>query len=79
MRAPSFANLAPALVFTAEMDPLRDEGEVYAAKLKDAGSLVELIRMRGVPHPFAHLDGILDSGKRFNEKVVATLKSELRK
>lgn len=78
MRAPNFANLASALVFTAELDPLRDEGEVYADKLKNAGSPVELIRMPNVPHPFPHLDGILDAGKKYNEKVVATLKREFR-
>lgn len=78
MRAPSFENLAPALVFTAEMDPLRDEGEAYAAKLKDAGSQVELIRVPGAPHLFAGLDGILECGRKYNEKVIATLGSRLR-
>lgn len=78
MLAPSFENLAPALIFTAEMDPLRDEGEIYAAKLKAAGCHVELLRMPGAPHTFASLDGILPSAKRFQEKVIATLKRELR-
>lgn len=77
MLAPSFENLAPALVFTAEMDPLRDEGEVYAGKLKAAGSLVDVIRMPGVPHPFGHLDGILDAGRQYNAKVIATLRDRL--
>lgn len=79
MLAPSFENLASALVFTAEMDPLRDEGEVYAAKLKAAGCQVELIRMPGAPHTFAALDNILDTGKKYNEKVIATMKKELRR
>ncbi|KAH2047213.1 hypothetical protein KXV43_005156 [Aspergillus fumigatus] len=77
MLAPNFENLAPALVHTAEMDPLRDEGEVYAAKLKDAGVRVELIRAVGAPHIFPLLDGILESGRVYNEKVIATLRKEL--
>lgn len=78
MLAPNFANLAPALVFTAEMDPLRDEGEAYAAKMKAAGCEAELIRVPGVPHTFAHLDAVLDSGKMYNEKTIAVLKEKLR-
>lgn len=78
MLAPSFKDLAPALVVTAEMDPLRDEGEVYAGKLKTAGCSVELIRMPGAAHLFASLDGILESGKQFNKKVIEALKREVR-
>ncbi|KAF4215178.1 hypothetical protein CNMCM8980_008709 [Aspergillus fumigatiaffinis] len=77
MLAPNFEDLAPALVYTAEMDPLRDEGEAYAAKLKDAGVRVELIRAAGAPHIFPLLDGILESGRVYNEKVIATLRREL--
>lgn len=77
MIAPDFSGLATALVFTAEMDPLRDEGEVYAAKLKAAGCQVELIRMAGAPHTFSMLDGILESGRVYNEKVIETMRKEL--
>lgn len=64
-------------MFTAELDPLRDEGEAYAAKLQQAGCEVELIRVPGVPHTFARLDAILEAGKRFNEKSIAELKRNL--
>ncbi|EAW08857.1 alpha/beta hydrolase [Aspergillus clavatus NRRL 1] len=77
MLAPNFENLAPALVFTAEMDPLRDEGEVYAAKLEAAGVRVDMTRMAGAPHIFPMLDGILESGRLYNGKVIATLRKEL--
>ncbi|KAL4989459.1 alpha/beta hydrolase fold-domain-containing protein [Aspergillus falconensis] len=76
MLAPDFSNLAPALVFSAEMDPLRDEAEVYADKLRAAGVRVELIRVAGAPHTFSGLDEILESAKMFNTKVRETLKKE---
>ncbi|GLA73853.1 hypothetical protein AtubIFM55763_004785 [Aspergillus tubingensis] len=77
MFAPDFSGLAPALVFTAEMDPLRDEGEGYAAKLKAAGCRVEMMRMAGAPHTFAMLDGIMESGRIYIEKVIEAMKREL--
>ncbi|CAG8024478.1 unnamed protein product [Penicillium salamii] len=77
IRAPNFQGLAPALVFTAELDPLRDEGEAYAAKLQAAGVAVEVIRVAGAPHVFASLDGILEGGREYNKKVVATLREQL--
>ncbi|KAL4870435.1 hypothetical protein BDV12DRAFT_195377 [Aspergillus spectabilis] len=76
MLAPDFSNLAPALVFSAEMDPLRDEAEVYANKLRVAGGRVELVRVAGAPHTFCSLDNILDSGKMFNAKVIETMRKE---
>ncbi|KAL4924780.1 Alpha/Beta hydrolase protein [Aspergillus undulatus] len=77
MLASSFSNLAPALVFSAEMDPLRDEAEVYADKLKVAGGRVELVGVPGAPHTFSGLDDILESAKMFNAKVIDTMKKEL--
>jgi acetyl esterase/lipase len=64
-------------VFTAELDVLRDEGEAYAAKLQAAGTPVEHIRVPSMPHLYGQLDGILDGGKKYNEKVIATLKKNL--
>ncbi|PWY83486.1 hypothetical protein BO70DRAFT_386894 [Aspergillus heteromorphus CBS 117.55] len=75
--APDLSGLAPALVFTAEMDPLRDEGEQYAAKLKAAGCQVELLRMAGAPHTFSALDGILECGRVYNAKVIEAMQKEL--
>ena len=68
LRAPVLSGLPPALVITAEYDPLRDEGEIYAEKLRSGGVPAELSRYAGVNHGFMFWVGVVDkAGAAMNE------------
>jgi acetyl esterase/lipase len=54
--APSFKNLAPAHIITAEFDLERDEGEFYGELLRKGGNEVTMKRYIGMPHAFGHFN-----------------------
>ncbi len=74
LRAASLRGLPPALVFTAEFDPLRDEGEAYAARLREEGVLVRLERYDGMIHGFFGMTALLEPARRAVDDAAATLK-----
>ncbi len=72
--AKTLAGLPPAFVSTAEFDPLRDEGEAYAGKLKSADVLVEYHRYGGVFHGFLLMSKIIPEGARLITAQVEFIK-----
>jgi acetyl esterase len=69
------AGLPPALVVTAEYDPLRDEGEDFAARLEAAGVATRLRRYPGMVHGFALLGGLVPAGRAVIDEVAQDLRS----
>ncbi len=77
LRAQSLAGLPPALIHTAEFDPLRDEGEAFAGRLAREGVAVRHTRHAGMVHNFHALGAILPQGRavlrQIGEEVRAAL------
>jgi acetyl esterase len=69
MRAPSLAGLPPAFVVTAEYDVLRDEGEAFAAKLRDAGVVITLRRYDGMAHGFLRMVNLIATSRQAMDDI----------
>ncbi|HLX16941.1 MAG TPA: alpha/beta hydrolase [Bradyrhizobium sp.] len=63
LRATKFSGLPPAIIHTAEFDPMRDEGNAYAAKLIAAGVAVDHVCHEGMIHNFHAIGAILPQGR----------------
>ncbi|BDV32344.1 alpha/beta hydrolase [Microbacterium terricola] len=75
LRAASHADLPPAVVLTAEYDPLRGDGEAYLARLREDGVDASGTRYLGVTHDVAIFTGALPAARRWHADVVAALRS----
>jgi acetyl esterase len=73
--APDHAGLPPAVVITAEYDPLRDEGEVYADKLRAAGVPVTSVRYDGVIHGFVSMPSLFPEADQAMTVIAEALRS----
>ena len=72
--ADDLSRLPPAFICSAEFDPLRDEGEAYAGKMKNAGVVVEYHRYGGVFHGFLLMSKIIPEAARLIVAQVSFIK-----
>jgi len=78
LRAQLPGGLAPALVYVAGFDPLRDEGEAYAERLRAAGFRVELTRFADQIHGFLNIVGVGRTSRAANLRIARALAAALR-
>ncbi len=68
------SGVAPAVVITAEYDPLRDQGEAYAVALGDAGVEVDYACYDGLFHGFFSMDLMIERAGEAQEQVAVALR-----
>ena len=71
LRAPDLSGLPPALIQTAEYDPLRDEGEAYGERLIASGVRAEAQRRAGLIHGFVGMTAMVQAARRAVDDAVA--------
>jgi acetyl esterase len=75
--ADSLEGLPPALVQTADLDPLRDEAVAYAARLTDAGVPVRATNYLRTPHGFMSIPGVTPSAAQARLELTTELRRHL--
>jgi acetyl esterase len=77
MHMADLGGLPPAIIITAEYDPLRDEGEAYGARLDEAGVTTFMRREDGMIHGFFWVGGAIDRGRELIDELGADLRKAL--
>ncbi|MGV3113741.1 alpha/beta hydrolase [Corynebacterium freneyi] len=75
--AEDLSGLAPAFIALGGFDPLRDEGEAYAARLADAGVPVTVKIHRGMVHPFINSPGLWRTSRRAIDELAGAVRLAL--
>jgi acetyl esterase len=75
VRTAGLSGLPPALILTSGCDPLRDQGEAYASRLRDAGVPVTLRRYDGHVHSSTYLSRLFPSARRYLGDLAAGLRA----
>ena len=75
--ADDLSGLPPALVITAEYDPLRDEGEAYGTRLQRDRVAAKVSRYDGMIHGFFSMGAIVDAGRRATAEAADALRGAL--
>jgi acetyl esterase len=71
------SGLPPALIMTAEFDPLRDQGAEFAGRLNAAGVAAELCHWDGHVHGAASFTALLPSARDYRDRIVTALRDAL--
>lgn len=77
LRAADHSGLPPAVVVTAEYDPLRDQGAAYAEKLRAAGVAVEYDCAEGIIHGYFGMHALMPTAQRPWDLVIGALRDSL--
>ncbi|MBI3247645.1 MAG: alpha/beta hydrolase [Deltaproteobacteria bacterium] len=79
LRVKRLQNMTPAAIYTAEFDPLRDEGAAYAAKLREAGIPVTYKCQAGLIHGYMGMANAVEPARQARDDAAAALRAAFAK